>query len=131
MRCEEASIIVVDDVNAMRVQIRDLLRRFGFANIKIAAGVEEAKSLMEMEQFHLVLSDWHMTPTTGLDLLQYLRSHPEYKNVPFILVTAECTKDKVIEAVKAGVDDFIVKPITPLQIQTKVINLLVKKQVAE
>jgi two-component system chemotaxis response regulator CheY len=131
MLCEEASVLIVDDVNAMRVQLRDLLRRAQFKNVKVASNGEEAKGMMELEKFHLLLVDWHMEPTDGFDLLRYVRSHPDYSNTPFIMISAENTKERVIEAIKAGVDDYIVKPLTPLAVQNKVINVLIKRQVAE
>lgn len=126
---EKVSILVVDDVNSMRVQIRELLKGFGFRRVTVAENGEAAKQELEVGAFQLVLADWHMVPCDGFELLKYIRSHPEFKSMPYIMVTAECTKEKVIEAIKAGVDDYLVKPLTPLQIQTKVYGVLLKKQV--
>src|SRR6476620_8501305 len=117
MTREEVCILVVDDVNTMRIQIKELLKGAGFKKISLAASGEEAKQVMAIEQFHLILSDWQMGPTGGLDLLKYVRSHPLYKDVAFIMVTAESTKEKVIEVVKSGVDNYLVKPLTPIEIQ--------------
>ena len=127
MTLEDVSIMVVDDVNTMRVQIRELLKSFGFKKVTIAANGEDAKRLVEQEPFHLILSDWQMGPTDGLTLLKYIRSHPEYKALPFIMITAEGTKDKVVTAIQAGVDDYIVKPLTPAIIQDRIYTCLVKK----
>jgi two-component system chemotaxis response regulator CheY len=126
---EDVNILVVDDVNTMRVQIRDLLKGFGFRKVSVAGSGEEAKQILETDAFHLVLCDWHMTPTDGLELLKYVRAHPTYKSMPFIMVTAESTKERVIEAIKTGVDDYLVKPLTMMQIQNKVFGVLLRKQV--
>lgn len=131
MLINEVNILVVDDVNAVRFQIKDLLKGMGFRQIQATGSAEEAKVLLDVESFHLVLADWHMTPTDGLDFLKWVRSNPNPKisQVPFILVTGESTKEKVIEAVQAGVDDYIVKPLTIGQVQNRVLGVLTKKKV--
>ncbi len=126
---EEVKILVVDDVNSMRVQIKDLLRAFGFRNVKVAGNGEEAKLALDAEPFHLILSDWQMAPTSGFDLLQYIRQHPTLKEIAFIMVTAEGTKDNVINAIRSGVDAYLIKPLTIAQIQDKVYGVLMKKKV--
>jgi len=129
MTREEVSILVADDVNTMRVQIRELLRGFGFRKITVVANGEEAKKILENEPVHLVLADWQMSPVDGLELLQYVRSQDKFKGLPYIMVTAEGTKEKVVEAIKAGVDNYLVKPLTPVEIQNKVYGVLLQKQV--
>jgi two-component system, chemotaxis family, chemotaxis protein CheY len=117
---EEVGILVIDDVNAMRVQIRELLKSAGFKRITLASNGDEAKQLIECGKYHLVLSDWHMAPTDGMELLKYLRAHPDYKDIAFIMVSAENTRERVVEAIKAGTDDYLIKPLTPVQIESKV-----------
>jgi two-component system, chemotaxis family, chemotaxis protein CheY len=126
---EEVGILVVDDVNTMRVQIKDLLKQFGFRKVTLAANGEEAKGFLETEAVHLIMCDWHMTPVDGMEFLKYVRAHDRHKATPFIMVTAESTKEKVVEAIKSGVDDYLVKPLTPIQIQNKVYGVLLRKQV--
>lgn len=129
MTRDEVSVLVVDDVNTMRVQIKDLLKGFGFRKINAVEGPGAAKKALEEGPTHLILCDWQMQPTDGMDLLKYIRSHPDFKNIAFIMVTAESTKEKVIEAIKSGVDDYLIKPLTVDQIQTKVQAVLQRKQV--
>ncbi len=129
MTREEVGIIVVDDVNTMRTQIKELLRGFGFKKVITAPNAEEVKKLIEIEKTHLILADWHMLPTDGLDLLKYIRSHPEHKNIAFVMVSAESTKEKVIQAIAEGIDEYLLKPLTALQVQTKVYGALLKKRV--
>jgi two-component system chemotaxis response regulator CheY len=128
MRLDEVGVLVVDDVNAMRVHIRDLLRESGLTKVSVAPSGPAAKQLLELQPFHLVLADWQMEPTDGMELLTYVRGHPDYKNIAFILVTAENTKEKVLQAIKAGVDDYLVKPITAAQVKTKVFDTLLRKK---
>jgi two-component system chemotaxis response regulator CheY len=126
---EEVSVLVIDDVNTMRVQIKELLASFGFRKITLASNGEEAKTHLASGQYHLILSDWHMEPVNGLELLKYVRSNEKLKAVPFIMATAESAKENVVEAIKNGVDDYLIKPLTPAQIQNKVYGVLLRKQV--
>lgn len=126
---EEVGILVVDDVNTMQVQIKELLSSFGFRKVTLAANGEQAKAVLNAQPIHLILSDWHMQPTDGMDLLQFVRTSEQLKSIPFIMVTAESTKELVVQAIKSGVDDYLVKPLTPAQIQNKVYGVLLRKQV--
>ncbi len=126
---EEVAILVIDDVNTMRIQIKELLRSFGFRSITACANGEEAKKQLESSLFQLVLADWHTSPCDGMELLKFVRSHPVLKNLAFVMVTAENTREKVLEAIQAGVDDYLVKPLTPVQIQNKVYGVLLKRKV--
>jgi two-component system chemotaxis response regulator CheY len=129
MNRSEVKILVVDDVNAMRVQIRDMLVSLGFTDVKVAQDGAAAVLLFESEAFHLVLSDWHMVPVGGLDILRYIRAYTARKGVPFILVTAEVNKDRVIDAIKSGVDSYLTKPVAADQLERKVLEVLAKKGV--
>ena len=125
---DESNILVVDDVNTMRTQIKELLKGFGFVNITTAADGDEAKAELTSKQYHLVLADWHMEPTNGMELLKFVRGNPTLKSMAYLMVTAESTKERVVEAIKAGVDDYLVKPLTRAQIETKVYTTLLKKR---
>jgi two-component system chemotaxis response regulator CheY len=126
---EEVNILVVDDVNTMRVQIKELLQGFGFRSVKLAQNGQEAEQVLASEPVHLVLCDWHMEPTNGIDLLKHMRSKDNLKDVAFVMVTAESVKEKVVEAIKAGVDDYLVKPLTVEQIQSKVYGVLTRRKI--
>lgn len=129
MRVQDVHVLVADDVNAMRVQIRDLLQGVGFAKIHLASNGQEALDTMERHTVHLVLSDWRMEPIGGVDLLKAVRSHPRYNGIAFVLVTAESSKELVVQAIQAGVDDYLVKPLTVEAIQSKVFKTLLKRGV--
>lgn len=127
MQKDEVSILVVDDVNTVRLQIRELLKSFGFKNITLAESGIEAKVLLDLTPFHLVVADWHMSPMNGLELLKYIRSQPKYQKLAFVMVTAENTKESVISAIQSGVDDYLMKPLTPMAVQNKIYGALLKK----
>jgi two-component system, chemotaxis family, chemotaxis protein CheY len=125
----EVGVLVVDDVNSMRMQIKELMKSFGFRLVSTAGNAEEAMAMLDVEPFHLLLCDWQMGTQSGLDLLRHVRAHPKHKDLPFIMVTAETTKEQVVLAIKAGVDDYLVKPLTRAQIESKVYGVLLRKKV--
>lgn len=130
MDANDVSILIVDDVHTVRAQLKDLLKSFGFGQVRTAGSVPEAQKAIESEPCHLILCDWHMTPVSGLDFLRSIRQHPSHRKIAFIMVTAESTQERVVEAIQAGVDDYVVKPLA-LTHMNKVYKLLVKKQVIE
>jgi two-component system, chemotaxis family, chemotaxis protein CheY len=130
MGIEEIFVLIVDDVNAMRVQIKEILTQVGFKSIAAAANPEEAKALLARSpRVDLILSDWHMEVSTGLDFLAHLRSDERFREVPFILLTAENSRNAVIAALQLEVDGYVIKPLTFEQVQDKVLGVLRKKKV--
>jgi two-component system chemotaxis response regulator CheY len=106
-------ILVVDDYAPMRQTVKKQLLQLGFDNISEAAGATDAVRKMEAgEEFGLIISDWNMPEMTGLEFLTYVREGQRSKRIPFLMVTAEAHKENVIQAAKAGVSQYIVKPFT-------------------
>jgi two-component system chemotaxis response regulator CheY len=106
-------VLVVDDFATMRRIVKGVLRQLGFSNIIEAEDGTVALTELKKEKIGLIVSDWNMPNMTGLDLLKAVRRDGELKGIPFIMVTAEGQKENVIEAVKAGVSNYVVKPFTP------------------
>jgi two-component system chemotaxis response regulator CheY len=105
-------VLVVDDFPTMRRIVKNLLKQLGFENIDEAEDGNMALNKLRGGSFGLVVSDWNMPNMEGIELLRNLRSDDALKEIPFLMVTAEAEKEKVIEAIKAGVDNYIVKPFT-------------------
>lgn len=106
-------VLVVDDMMTMRKLVIRSLKELGFENISEAEnGVKAWQLLSDANEgvYDLVVSDWNMPQCTGLDLLKRVRGDTRYKNVPFVLVTAESEKEQVVEALKAGVSAYVIKP---------------------
>jgi two-component system chemotaxis response regulator CheY len=125
---DESRILIVDDVNTMRMQIKELLKTFGFQHLQTVSNGEEAKLELTKNPYNLVLADWHMEPCDGMALLKHVRQDPALKNLAFVMITAESTKERVMEAIKSGVDDYLIKPLTRVQIETKVYSVLLKRR---
>ncbi len=125
----DIQIIVVDDVQSMRIQVKEILRSCGFEKIRSAANGLEALRMMNEGAAHLLLCDWHMAPMSGLELLKEIRNKEELKNTTFVMLTAEGTKERVLEALKSGLDDYIMKPFTTEHARLKVMGALLKRKV--
>lgn len=110
----ETRVLVVDDMMTMRKIVAKACKEIGFTNITEAADGQKAWEAMQSAEppIGLVISDWNMPNCTGIDLLKRVRADGRYKDVPFVLLTAESEGHQVAEAVKAGVDNYIVKPFT-------------------
>src|SRR5688572_7807856 len=104
MRVQDIGVLIVDDVNAIRVQVKSLLKNVGFEKVLVASNGVEASKMLQDAEIHMILSDWHMNPMDGMSLLKFVRSHPKYSSVGFIFVTAESTREQVIEAIQTGSD---------------------------
>lgn len=112
-------ILVVDDFAAMRRIVKTSLRQLGFENISEAEDGQAALAKLEVGRYRLIISDWNMPNMMGIDLLKAVRANDKLKEIPFLLVTAEAQKENIIEAAKAGVSNYIVKPFTAEILQTK------------
>ena len=122
-------VLVVDDFPTMRRIIKNLLKQIGFENIDEAEDGVMALGKLRGGNYGLVVSDWNMPNMEGIDLLRQVRQEPEpLKDVPFLMVTAEAEKEKVIEAIKAGVDNYIVKPFTADTLKEKLEKIAAKKK---
>jgi len=104
-------ILVVDDLPTTRLFIKRLLKKIGFEHIILAEDGESALNELKNTTFDLILSDWQMPHMNGLELLNSVRKNASHRNVPFIMITTETEKEKVIEAMKAGVDQYMIKPL--------------------
>jgi two-component system, chemotaxis family, chemotaxis protein CheY len=116
-------ILIVDDFATMRRIIRNILVQLGYSNILEADDGTSALSIIDSEPVDLIVSDWNMPKMTGLDLLKAVRANETTANTPFIMVTAEAQQDNIIQAVKARVSQYIVKPFTAETMQEKLIKV--------
>ncbi|MFM1848989.1 MAG: response regulator [Pseudomonadota bacterium] len=112
-------ILVVDDFAAMRKVVKTCLKQLGFQNIVEAEDGAKALEKLQNGEFKLVISDWNMPNMMGLDLLKAVRGDAKLAKVPFVMVTAEAQKENVLEAAKAGVSNYIVKPFSADQLKSK------------
>lgn len=105
-----ASILVVDDFDVVRREMRLLLRKIGFTNVDTAEDGTNAFAKLLEKDYALVISDLTMNQMGGLDLLRSIRADRALQALRFIMVTGHNDPLHVIAAKKAGVNGYIVKP---------------------
>jgi two-component system chemotaxis response regulator CheY len=120
----DLKILAVDDSPTMRRIIINTLKRAGFQNVVEANDGKDALAKMKVEPVNFVITDWNMPEMDGLTFVTTLRSMEEYKNLPILMVTTRSVKDDILEAMKAGVNNYIVKPFTPDTLKEKIESIL-------
>ena len=110
-------VLIADDSSTMRKIILRSLQAAGIPSAVEASDGDEAVALFKPGTFDLVLTDWNMPGKTGLEVARAIRAQDP--KVPIIMVTTEAEKSRVIEAIQAGVTDYLVKPFTPDTLQDK------------
>lgn len=113
-------ILVVDDFNTMRRIVKNILKQLGFENVAEAENGQEALEVLKKEKFDFVITDWNMPVMTGLDLLKAIKADAALKDLPVMMVTAEAQQQNIVEAVKTGASNYIVKPFTAEVLEEKI-----------
>ena len=117
-------ILVVDDMGPLRAIVKGQLKDLGFIDILEASDGHRAIEVLKTEflkgqPVELILSDWNMPVMKGIEFLKLVRADKRLGPLPFIMITAESERTLVIDAVKAGVSSYIMKPFTPAMLEAK------------
>lgn len=107
-------ILVVDDMFTMRKLVVKICTELGFSDFTEAADGAKAWEVFSSANppFGLVISDWNMPNCSGLDFLKRVRADSRFSQTPFLMVTAEVEQHQIMEAVKAHVSGYVIKPFT-------------------
>jgi two-component system chemotaxis response regulator CheY len=107
-------LLIVDDSSTMRRIIGNVVQQLGVSkdNFDEAEDGVKAWELLEQNQYDIVLTDWNMPNMNGLQLVKKIRSEGNHQGIPIIMITTEGGKSEVITALKAGVNNYIVKPFS-------------------
>jgi len=123
----KVSVLVVDDAPFIRDLVKKSLRNhFPGIHIEEAVNGRKAQQMLGKQDFDLILCDWEMPELSGLELLSWCRSEERLKTTPFVMVTSRGDKENVVQAIQAGVSDFIGKPFSSEQLISKVQKALSK-----
>jgi two-component system chemotaxis response regulator CheY len=120
------TVLVVDDSRIMRNIVKNT-----FSLMKIpcqfleASNGQEALEQVQSQKIDLILLDWNMPQLSGIDFLKQIRANQEYANLPIIMVTSEAAKYNVIEALKAGATDYIIKPVSEKNFREKLSKITI------
>jgi len=113
-------ILIVDDFSTMRRIIKNLLRDLGFTNVTEADDGNSALPLLQNGHFDFLITDWNMPGMSGLELLRKVRAEERLADLPVLMVTAEAKREQIIEAARAGVNGYVVKPFTGMALKEKI-----------
>ncbi|GAB1370308.1 response regulator [Candidatus Kapaibacterium sp.] len=116
--------LVVDDSPTMRRIVINALKTFGHEEFVEASDGIEAFEALHTENVDFVVTDWNMPNMSGLELTQKIRSDAKYQNLPILMVTTRGLKTDIVEALKARVNNYVVKPFTPQILKEKIDAIL-------
>ena len=120
----DLKFLVVDDSLTMRRIVVNALKAQGYDQVIEAQDGKDAVAKIMSEGAGFVITDWNMPEMNGLELAKWLRSNEQYENVPILMITTRGNKDDVIDALKARVNNYIVKPFTPQGLKEKIDQIL-------
>ena len=121
-------IMLVDDSNTMRRIQRNALEQAGaLADIVEAVDGKDAYEKLSVTEVGLILLDINMPNMNGMELLRAIRATDRFKNIKVIMCTSESEKQTIVDAMKAGANNYIVKPFTPEVLKTKLMEMGILK----
>jgi len=104
-------VLIVDDARVIRMTLERIMKKLGFAVLEAADGQQALDQMKANPDTVLVLLDWHMPVMNGYDFLVNLRSQPEHKTEPVvIMVTTEASMPSMLKALAGGADEYVMKP---------------------
>ncbi len=121
-------ILIADDHFLVRQFVRNTLQESKITNIQTAADGNEAIDLVQKarevnQPFDIVFLDWNMPTVSGLEVLNYFRTRPEYADTAFVMLTAESEQQNIMKAIKAGATSYIIKPVSPGDLSKKLFEI--------
>ncbi len=117
---KDLSVLIVDDFEAVTRILYNAFEELGFKTIHKAKDGKEAIIRLENNLVDIIVSDWKMPKMDGMQLLKYTRRDDYYKNVPFIMLTGNIHQSDVIEAIEAGVSEYLIKPFSKADLADRV-----------
>ena len=125
---ESLKALVVDDSMAMRIVLLDILERIGFNRSNVTEAVDGVDALEKAKAatYDIILMDWNMPNKNGLEALKELRESGD--KTPLMMVTTEGERAHVVEAIKAGANNYLVKPFNSTDLSEKIEQLLASIQ---
>lgn len=112
--------LVVDDSSTMRRIIINTLNKLGHHECHEAANGREGVERLASVGVDMVITDWNMPEMSGIDFIRAVRANAATKHLPVLMVTTNAAKDDIMAAMKAGVNNYVVKPFTPDTIKEKI-----------
>jgi len=124
----QLKVLVADDHFLVRQFVRNTLQDAKITNIQTASDGNEAIDLIQKarevkQPYDVVFLDWNMPTISGLEVLNYFRTRPEYAGTAFVMLTAESEQQNIMKAIKAGATSYIIKPVSPGDLTKKLYEI--------
>ena len=120
-------LLVVDDSSVIRKVIKAAADVLQMETVEAGDGIEALEKLAEFyKEIDLVLLDWNMPEMNGYDVLVEIKTSDNYKHIPVMMVTTEGQQSSIVAAVRAGANNYLVKPFTVEELETKIVECLGK-----
>jgi two-component system, chemotaxis family, chemotaxis protein CheY len=119
-------VLVVDDSEATRSMIVSCLEDPDRIEVFEAASGFEALRLLPRHHFDAIVTDINMPDINGLELIGFLKNHPQYRSIPILVVSTEVAEDDVKRALALGSEEYVKKPFAPEVMSSAVERLLAK-----
>jgi adenylate cyclase len=120
MKSDSPALLIVDDNEDNRYTLQMLLETDGHERIASASGGAEAMSLIEKQKFSLVLLDMMMPDLNGDEVLRMIKSNPDTRDIPVIMISADTDMEKVSKCIELGADDYLPKPFNPTILRARI-----------
>ncbi|MCL2805809.1 MAG: response regulator [Treponema sp.] len=118
-------LLVVDDSSVMRKIIKATVDVLQMETVEAQDGIEALEMLSKMyEEIDLVLLDWNMPEKSGYDVLVEIKNNEQFKDIPVMMVTTEGQKSSIVAAVRAGAANYLTKPFTGQELETKILECI-------
>ena len=117
--------LIVDDSQTMRRIVANSLKNLGYEDfVEASDGKDALVKLAADDLINFVITDWNMPVLSGLELIKAIRADEKMGKIPVLMVTTRGVKDDIIEALKAKVNNYVVKPFTPAILREKIDQIL-------
>lgn len=117
-------ILIVDDSPTMRRILVNTVIKAGYSDVKEAEDGKDALAKLMAGDYELLMTDWNMPNMNGLELVQTVRADEKLKNIPILMVTTRNMKEDIVNAIKSGVNGYIVKPFDAKTLNAKITEVM-------
>ena len=120
-------MLIVEDFRLMALMLKKNLANLGYRDVCLVGSAEEAVKRLKIQQFDLFIVDWMLPGASGVEFVRWLRSMAPYQHIPILMATGNDTYEEVVEALEAGADDYLLKPVRQEMLEAKLKSLLGEK----
>ena len=120
----DLKILIVDDSPTMRRILVNTVQKAGYPNCQEAEDGKDALAKLMAGNFDLLMTDWNMPNMNGLELTEAVRGDSKLKEIPILMVTTRNMKEDIVNAIKIGVNGYIVKPFDAKTLHAKISEIL-------